>query len=148
LAKEWIENHIPAKAKVALDWPTFGPPLSTPERISPYSDKVYLVNVVGGAGLSDHAVDWYREQGFDYLVSSSFIYDLPLTFTEENAARQEFYVSLDQELSVVQEFRPSEEALELPFIFDEIYGPIVGLWQRERPGPTIKIYALDHRAAD
>lgn len=31
------------------------------------------------------------------------------------------------------------EASAPPFIFDEIYGSEVSLWQRERPGPTIKV---------
>ncbi len=143
LAKEWIENHIPAEAKVAVEWPTFGPPLSTPEGLTPYSHKVYLVDVIDGTGLSRHPVIWYREQGFDYLISSSFIYNIPLSFEEWDVERRNFYTSLDQELRLVKEFRPSTEEGELPFIFDEIYGPVISLWQRERPGPIIKIYKLD-----
>jgi len=143
LAKEWIENHIPAGAKVAVEWPTFGPPLSTPEGLIPYSHKVYLVDVIDGTGLSRHPLIWYREQGFDYLISSSFIYNIPLSYEEWDVERQKFYTSLDQELRLVQEFRPSKEEIEPPFIFDEIYGPIISLWQRERPGPVIRIYKLD-----
>ena len=26
--------------------------------------------------------------------------------------------------------------------FDEILGPVTGPWQRERPGPTIKVYKV------
>ena len=148
LAKEWIENHIPAEAKVAVEWPTFGPPLSTPDELTPFSHRVYLVDVIGGTGLSRHPVVWYREQGFDYLISSSFIYNIPLSFEEWDVERRKFYASLDQELRLVQEFRPFAEEIEPPFIFDEIYGPVISVWQRERPGPTIKIYELDQQSSD
>ena len=87
-------------------------------------------------------MQWYREQGFDYLIASSFIYRIPLVDRERDAERQAFYASLDQELELVQEFRPYQGDTEPPFIFDEIYGPAVSLWQRERPGPTIKIYRI------
>lgn len=147
LAKHWIETHIPAEAKIAVDWETHGPPLSTPEKVMPYSHKVYHVYVVGGTGLSEQPVVWYREQGFDYLVTSSFIYDLRLVYEEWDAERRIFYTLLDQDLRLVQEFRPHRDQIEPPFVFDEIYGPIVSLWQRERPGPTIRIYALDSQAS-
>ncbi len=142
LAKEWIEANIPAGARIAVDWPTHGPPLSTPEKAVPYSDTIYDVTVVGGTGLADHPIAWYREQGFDYLIASSFIYNIPLVYPQRDAGRRAFYASLDQELELVQEFRPYAGDAELPFIFDEIYGPAISLWQRERPGPTLRIYRV------
>ena len=59
------------------------------------------------------------------------------------AVRKEFYRLLDMEYSLIKEFRPDDGQSKLPFIFDEIYGPAVGLWQRERPGPVLKIYAVN-----
>ena len=142
LARQWIEANIPEGARIAVDWPVHGPPLSTPEKAVPYSDRVYDVTIVGGTGLADHSIEWYREQGFEYLIASSFIYNIPLVYEERDAARRAFYASLDQELERVHEFRPYQGDAEPPFIFDEIYGPAVSLWQRERPGPTIKIYRI------
>lgn len=133
LAKQWIEAHIPAGAKVAMDWPVYGPPLSR---------EIYKVKNVGGAGLADHPIAWYQEKGFDYLVASSFIYDIPLVYQDQEARRQAFYAALDEELELVQEFHPGEGGGELPFIFDEIYGPAISLWHRTRPGPVLKIYRL------
>jgi hypothetical protein len=141
-AKQWIEAQLPAGTKIALDWPIHGPPLSTLEKSIPNSKKTFDVYIVEGTGLADHSVDWYREQGYEYLISSSFIYDIPLVFPQQDAMRREFYASLDRELELIQEFRPNTSDHELPFIFDEIYGPMVGLWQRDRPGPIIKIYNL------
>ena len=72
LAKMWIEERVPEGSRVAVDWSVHGPPLSTAEWTAPYSKRVYDVLVIGGSGLSDHPLAWYREQGVDYLVSSSF----------------------------------------------------------------------------
>jgi hypothetical protein len=142
LAKAWIEANIPAGARIAVDWPVHGPPLSTPDRSMPGSTQVYTVTVVGLTGLAEHSLAWYRQQGFDYLVASSYISSIPLVYEHQDTQRRAFYASLDQELELVQEFRPGKGDNELPFIFDEIYGPAVSLWQRERPGPTLRIYRV------
>lgn len=142
LAKAWIEANLPEGAKIAVDWPTHGPPLSTSERAVPRSERVYDVTIVGGTGLSDHPIEWYRENGFDYLIASSFIYRIPLVFPEQDRERRAFYDSLGRELTQVQAFYPTNDESEPGFIFDEIYGPAISLWQRERPGPVIRIYRV------
>jgi len=142
LAKQWIENNIPTGEKIAVDWPFHGPPLATLYESVPYSTNRFNVTVVGGTGLSDHSIDWYREQGYDYLIASSFIYNIPLIFSDKNEERKEFYKSLDQEFSLVKKFSPSDDGEEMPFIFDEIYGPAISLSKRERPGPNIKIFEI------
>lgn len=141
-AKQWIEAHLPEGSKIAVDWTVHGPPLASPTNPLPRSSRLYDVHILEGTGLADHPLAWYREQGFDYLVASSSIYRLRLVDTVRDAERQAFYAALDLELEPVQQFRASPGEEELPFIFDEIYGPAVGLWQRERPGPTIKIYRV------
>jgi hypothetical protein len=143
LAMQWIEAHIPADAKIAVDWPTLSPPLSTPQKVMPGSSKVYDVMVVGASGLPKYSVEWYREQGYEYLISSSFISDLTMVSDTWTAERQAFYSSLDQDVTPIQEFWPYPSQLEPAFYFDEIYGPIISTSQRERPGPVIKIYKLD-----
>ncbi|NWG75023.1 MAG: phospholipid carrier-dependent glycosyltransferase [Rubrivivax sp.] len=143
LAKEWIEGNIPPGTKIAMDWPVQSPPLATVERTEPDSNKVYDVTLVNGPGLSDHSLAWYRKQGFNYLIASSFIYNIPLVDPLWNVKRQTFYTSLDHQLELVQKFSPGKDGVEPPFIFDEIYGPAVSLWQRERPGPTLKIYQVE-----
>ena len=119
-----------------------GPALATKEWPTPLSDRVYDVTSVGETGLSEHPLQWYRDEGFDYLIASSYIYDLSLVDQGWDVKRQSFYSSLDQELALVREFRPYTDSKEMPFVFDEIYGPIVSLWDRDRPGPTLKIYSL------
>jgi asparagine N-glycosylation enzyme membrane subunit Stt3 len=142
-AKAWIEANIPAGARIAMDWPVHAPYLATPDEHVPASTKEYVVtSFMDGTGLFDHPLTWYQERGYQYLIATSFIYQIPLVDQEKNAARLEFYRQLDRQLELVKEFKPNQGPSEPPFVFDEIYGPLVSLWQRERPGPTIKIYRL------
>lgn len=141
-AKQWIEANVVEGAHIAVDWRTNGPPLSTLDLPRPDSIRSYDVLTVGGTGLSDHPIEWYQQQDFDYLIASSFIYNIPLVHEDRDAERWVFYTSLGDKLELVQEFHPYEGDTEPPFIFDEIYGPAISLWQRERPGPVIKIYRV------
>jgi hypothetical protein len=143
LAKEWIEANIPAGAKLAADWQTHTPPLSTLDRPAPgNSETVYDVQYMGGTGLFEHTLDWYRQQGYGYLITSSFIDNIPLVVAQQNVERNAFYASLPQKLTLIKQFSATGDGSEPPFVFDEIYGPFISLWQRERPGPTIRIYQV------
>ncbi|MCC7353732.1 MAG: glycosyltransferase family 39 protein [Anaerolineae bacterium] len=138
LAKTWIEENLPSDSKIAQDCTCYVPPLSTSSDPEPRSRRVYDLFFAMGSGLSDYPIQYYRDQGFQYLITSSFISDN----LRADPNRREFYVSLDRELEIVQEFRPNKGDIELPFVLDEIYGPIVSQWQRERPGPVLKIYKI------
>ena len=146
LAKEWIEENIPSGSKIATDWPVHGPPLYTtgdkPIVPIPASRNVYRVTAIGGSGLSDHNAAYYREQGYEYLIASSFIYRLRLVNQEMEAARSAFYASLDAEYQLLKEFRPYQGDIAPPFAFDDIYGPWLSLFWIERPGPVLKIYRV------
>jgi len=133
LAKNWIESRIPAGAKLALDWPVYSPPLSR---------ELYTVREQGRIGLAKHSLDWYRDEGFDYIVTSNFVYGLSLLDPDQATARSAFYASLDDELELLTEISPYVGAARLPIIFEEIYGPATNLWQRLRPGPVLRIYRV------
>jgi hypothetical protein len=142
IAKDWIEENIPSGAKIAADWPMHTPPLATSDQSTSDRSVAYNVQYIGGSGLSDHDLDWYRRQGYDYLIASSFIYNIPLVFPKRDTDRKSFYASLPQRLELVKEFSADPSGDEPPFLFDEIYGPVISLWQRERPGPTIRVYQI------
>ncbi len=144
IAKQWIEAAIPEGAKIALDWPFYGPPLSSIDKQMPDSIREYDVTIVGGAGLSDRSIEWYKQNEFDYLITSSFISDIPLASNEQDMVRKEFYASLSDYLRLVIEFSPMKENHEAPFLFDELYGPVINLWNRDNPGPILRIYQFDY----
>lgn len=147
VAKNWVETHIPSGAKMAVDWPWYGPPLSSIGRQFPQSQRAYDVTIVYNSGLAEHSVDWYRQNGYDYLVASSFIYNIPLLDAGRNAERHAFYASLDQETALLKTFRPNDGGHEPPFIFDEVVGPAISLWDRQQPGPVLKIYQVNQTDA-
>jgi len=88
-----------------------------------------------------------RDQEIDYLILSSFIYRLERVDESENEFMRQFYASLESDVEVTAVFTPFIDGNEpAKFTFDEVYSPIISLWQRERPGPVIKIYRLTPRA--
>lgn len=147
IAKNWIEENIPEGAKVAMDWQFHTPPLSTREKPVAGSGKVFDIwypDFTMGKGLSDHPLEWYRINGYEYLISSSFIYNMQLIEPIENTKRNRFYSDLPEQTTLLVSISPGLGHAQR-FIFDEIYGPAISLWERERPGPTINIYKLKNQ---
>jgi 4-amino-4-deoxy-L-arabinose transferase-like glycosyltransferase len=143
LSKQWIEANIPEGSKIAVDWPYHGPPLATPTNPDPYSVRTYNVITIGGNGISDHPIEYYQQNGFDYVIASSNVYRLSLADQEKDAQRKIFYSDLNLEFEEIYQLKPyTDSTHESPFIFDEVLGPAIDLWQRERPGPTIKVYRV------
>lgn len=145
VAKAWIEQNIPNESGVAMDWLFHCPPLSTADRPMADSSRTYRVWMPEfgvGTGLPDNSIDWYRQNGYEYLVVCSSISRLKLGNETQDQQRQAFYASLDRDQKLIYSINPTSSGSEVPFIFDEMYGPAISLWPRERPGPAIKIYRL------
>lgn len=142
LAKAWIESHVPDGASIAVEWPVHVPPLARPGDPEPNSKRVYDVTTVGSIGLQAHSLAWYRERGIEYLVATSFIYAIPMRDRTANKDREAFYASLEEDLELVEAIWPNRSQTEPSFVLDEVLGPVVSLWERDRPGPTLKIYRL------
>lgn len=142
LAKQWMEDHVPSGTRIVAQW--FGPPLSTAGDPEPNSARLYDVIDLDPfiTDPSRYDLQTYAAGGVSYILINSFNINLRRESMAENAVRQRFYRTLSEEAKLVAEFRPYEGDTEPPFIFDEIYGPAVSLWQRERPGPTIRIYQI------
>jgi hypothetical protein len=105
-AGAWITQNLPVGAKLRLE--PFTPYLS-PERFQGVTEQ----RPIGGRGL-----DWYQQQGYDYLVASSYEYK-ELIATDPQAALN--YSAIFQEAQLVKEF-PGDST--------------------EHPGPTIRIYKV------
>lgn len=143
IAKEWIEEHIPEGSTIALEWHT--PPLATATSSVPLSTRTYRIvgtSVYGLSELGERSLEYYEQKGVEYLVSSSFISDIPMVIAKDDLAKRAFYESLDEEAELIAEFRPYSGEAKPPFIFAQLYGPATSLSQFERPGPVIKVYRL------
>jgi hypothetical protein len=147
LAKEWIEKNIPSGAKIAVDWSVYAPPLYTGELVVPwvpYSDKTYEITAMQyDHFLHDYPLEYYKEAGFDYLIVSSFTYNLEFVLDEKDNTKNSFYTSLDNHFNLIKLFSPYNTFPEPPWVYNEVYGPATYLWHREYPGPTLKIYKID-----
>jgi hypothetical protein len=133
LAKAWIETHLPAGAHIVTDWYPFGPPLAREQ---------HDVIVANGWALFDLEIEEYQRRGIEYLVASSFTYDVWLPDPARDARRPTFYAALAREADIVAEFRPHRGEAPLPFVYDQIYAPFTDLARLERPGPTIKVFRI------
>lgn len=142
LARQWIEQHVPEGTRIAVDWRTHTPPLSIADQPAVAGRREYDVLIVGGEGLSEYSLQWYQDQGYRYLIATSFIYEISLADKTENAKRKTFYTTLDKELELIKVWRPYHGDIQPRFHFDQIYGPLNDLFMFERPGPTLKLYAI------
>lgn len=148
-AKQWIEANLEEGAKIGVDWLFHTPLLASPDLDLPIpnSKRVYHVKVPSYNGLyQSGGVGEYRQAGYDYLIASSYLYEVRLISPQSQKTREKFYQDLESEYRLVKAFYPNEAGRAPRFIFDEIYGPAVSLWERERPGPVIKIYAVEGSA--
>ena len=102
----------------------------------------YDLTVVDFYGLSESDLESYIEDGYQYLIVSSFIRDTTLLSPEENAHKQQFYAGLKEKAEIVAAFKPYSGSVAPPYMIDQVLGPITYLDQLDRPGPTIEVYRL------
>jgi hypothetical protein len=142
LAKQWIEDHLAAGTRIAVEWPYHTPPLSNGFEIPPESTRDYWTDRVYGFGLADRPLEQYQTDGTQYLIGASYIRQIPVVDPQQEARRQQFYARLPQVFNLVQSFSPRCDGGEPAFIFDSLYGPAIDLWNLCYPGPEIAIYQV------
>jgi hypothetical protein len=142
LAMQWIESNLPAGTRIAVEWPYHTPPLSNGYTIPPDSTREYWVDLVYGFGLADRPIEQYQTDGTQYLIATSFVRDIPVIDSQQEARRQQFYQQLPHVFETVQTFSPRCDGGEPAFIFDAVYGPAVDLWNLCYAGPHITIYRV------
>lgn len=153
IAKQWIEENIPEGTRIALELLPWSPQLASPERPMPFSQRVYDLSMTGAYGLFErskgsnesegfYTVDDYVDMGYEYVITEGFTSSIPMVDPVENQAKQGFYRELDEKGELVKVFSPYKPGRQVPFLFDQVYGPTTHLSAYERPGPVIKIYRL------
>ncbi len=106
LAAEWIVQNVPAGAQLRLEPQT---PILPENRYPGAEDR---------RPIGSRPLDWYRQQGYQYLIASSYYYK---DLMEQDAEAAANYNALFQSDKLIKEF-PGDS--------------------RDRPGPTIKIFKL------
>ena len=113
-----------------------------------YDDRDSLRKNINGyrvenvwVGLPRTHLNEYRQQKFEYVITSSYISkryrDRPRNYPGEN----DFYITLEREADQIFKISPAQG--EVPFYFDEVCSPFWNLFVLERPGPTITIFKID-----
>ena len=156
-AKRWIEENVPAGARIALEVMWYCPQLASTQLPAPLSSRQYQASFSGAYGLSERSrttgkslgalsLEDYRRRGVEYIVSDGYSRVLRLIDPEQDRRRREFYRDLDARATLVHETSPLEPGASIPFFFDQVYGPVVELSKLAGAGPSIRIYRLSPAA--
>jgi 4-amino-4-deoxy-L-arabinose transferase-like glycosyltransferase len=105
-AGAWITTNIPEGSKMRM------------ERFTPYLPANRYKEVAEQRPIGGRTLDWYKEQGYDYLVASSYEYR-DLIANDPQAAQN--YRLIFQQAQLVKEFPGDSNA---------------------HPGPTIRVYKV------
>ena len=89
--------------------------------------------------------DWFKilRKKVDYLVINSLDYEQ--TFKQPGKKLEKKYYSKILKIKPVIAFNPYLREVDKntrSLLTEDLYSPLLTLWQRERPGPVIKIYKL------
>jgi hypothetical protein len=146
LAARWIESNVPDTSRVAVEGNAL---LSVPFQW-------------GGSRPRNLSVLWLRKPQdaaevrrgeFDFVVVSSIgYYSWDLVENPRSGAIPNLYGlegdfnavyrHLDANAQLVALFQPGLGGTEVPFALDDFYTPFWHLLERERMGPTIRIYRV------
>lgn len=88
-ARVWIEQNLPRGSRIAI------------EPYSPYVDRDYFV-VEPVSGVIAHPIEWYIQNGFEYLITSYGTYG---RFYEDRARYRELATRYDEFFAQVPEVR-------------------------------------------
>jgi hypothetical protein len=128
LAQQWLARELPADATLALDAAPAAPDVS----------RLGRTVVMAPDGILDSLdLDTYRARGVRYVVTSSFSADVRRVDPGEEQRRQAFYTDLARRGTELAHF-----GRDVPFVYDDLYGPFSALDARDQPGPTIAVYEL------
>ena len=133
LAASWIVDHTSDDARIGSDSYNFVH--------SPFQWKARETRnttVVDPNRDSDTAD--VLDGHFQYVIVGSFGYGLWYKNGVKSPNIPHFYDDLERVGQMVAEFRPSQSPADYSDFLDEIYTPFWHLFDRDRPGPTIKIY--------
>jgi 4-amino-4-deoxy-L-arabinose transferase-like glycosyltransferase len=137
LLGRWVEQNIPPGSKIGLEGYTF---LDSEGKQTGPKGIQYSLRVVPSLRVSPP--DFYVQEKYDYLIVSSFVYDRYLLSPETKVSAIQAYQEFDRRFQLVASFSPTSDGHALPFLMDEEITPIYTVLDRDRPGPTLKVYRV------
>ena len=73
---------------------------------------------------------------------SSYVYDRYLLNADAHKRTTQFYQQIDGRWPLAAFFFPTADGREVDFVMDEEITPLYTLFDRDRPGPIVKVYRL------
>ncbi len=144
-AVDWLEDNVPPDERVFLEGAV--PRIRFPSRyrvLLPPERGHSMARIVepGPDGRPRPAI----EQG-GWLITDSFNAHLALAGDLERRPQMrgtaEFLQRLATHYELVAEFAPGPRGDPTPFVIDARYSPLVGLWDVERPGFTVRVFRIE-----
>lgn len=139
-AREWMVENLAEGSKIIKEGD---------EVFSPYlwdrKNKRYYKRFDGKAvwfNLADYTPQQYKQQGYEYLITTSFIRSRYESHPEQYSRQASFYDSLSEQAQEVYSLSPIEMGSDVLFYWDDAIAPFWNLFRLKMPGPTIKIYKL------
>jgi hypothetical protein len=135
LASLWMESNLPPNATILAE---------IHSRLhSPFCWKGEQMRNTSLFQPSKENPDELMDGTFDFIVVGSFGWGLHQEDVGDPAELPPIYERLEREASLIAEFKPGKNNTDLPYAQDDIYSPFWHLFNRERPGPTIRIYQIE-----
>ena len=133
----WVETNVPPGSKIAVEGYSL---VDFWGRKLGFKKLEYSWDV--SSSLRSKPLEYYRQEHFNYLVASSYVYGRYHLDVQAHAEAIDYYQQLERQLPLVIAFHPTAEGRELPFIMDDEITPIWTVLERDRPGPTLKVYRV------
>lgn len=147
LATAWVQANLPPDSTVKAELRSI---MEESTEGVPYPEGGRRLNIDHFSGRPEFdEADDYADRKVRYFVTSSYAYerllgDPPLRSQREAGLRYlHLHRSLERNARLLATFTPGQDGREVPYSQDEIFTPFWNLEQYARPGPTIRIYALD-----
>jgi len=131
-----LKHQNPTKGKIRekrLQYPSQGP-------------KYTLIDISGRESYFPEYENFYdfpslKQKGVHYVVLSSFWVD-QFSNSQKYPKESRFYESLDREAKLIKVFDPRDRKGTSSKFQYGVHGPFENVFNLQRPGPIIKIYAL------
>lgn len=141
LAAQWIATHTPLYATVAVETHSL--------MDNPYGWRGTPERAPSSYWHRDITVFWPERDeemrrvlagNYDYVVVTSWGYESLQGDDPSLADMPDKYQQLDAVGRLVAQFGPGYRNTDVPYAVDDGYTPFWHLFDRERPGPTVKVY--------
>ncbi len=133
----WMEDNVPPGSKLAIEGYSL---VDFWGRRLGFKKLEYSWQV--NSSLRARPLEDYRRDGIDYLVASSYVYGRYALDSQAHDEAIDYYRQLERELPLVAVLHPTTEGRELPFVMDDEITPIWTVMERNRPGPTLRVYRV------